>query len=140
MIVAAAACAAAGISYIFHDVQSVTKEQSETVTASSTIVDPQGVLKYVIYPSRRFPQYSMVYPEEQQMRKCLSKQICLPMDPYSRMYDWTREFSVVFFWSIPLNARLIQTSTKSAGLMEHSNGYEYHSMMISIGTQSVRNE
>lgn len=140
MIVAAAACAAAGISYIFNDVQSMTKDQSETVTASSTIVDPQGVSKYVIYPSRRFPPISMVYAEERQMRRCQSKQLRLPVDPHRKMYDLKREFSMVFFWSIPLNTRLFQTPTNSAVLMENSHCFEYYSMKISIGTQSVRND
>ena len=137
--------ATAGISYIFNDLQSESK--SEIVTASSTIIDPQGIRKYVIYPPMRFAHPSppsMVSAQQNEMismrRKCQSNLFRIPIDQQEQINEWKREFSMVFFWSIPLKANLIQTPTNSAVIVENSNAFQYYSMKISIGTQSVRND
>lgn len=128
----------AGISYVFNDIQSESK--CDLVTASSTIIDPQGILKYVIYPPMRFshlhPPPSMI----SMRRRCQSNLFRMPFNHREQINVVKKDFSMVFFWSIPLKARLVQTPTKSAVIVENSNHFQYYSMKISIGTQSVRND
>ncbi|CAF3352552.1 unnamed protein product [Rotaria sp. Silwood1] len=153
MILAAAACAvagAAGLSYIFDDnsdEQQSTNMKYETVTVSSTILDKQGIVKYVIHP------YSyMYYPFiKQEQNKCIVtfinqnklNQLKLPIENYKeKMNDsiFKQDFSIIFFWSIPLKAHLLQTSTKSCFIRENFNIFERSVIKISIGIQNKINE
>ena len=134
---------AAGISYIFNDDdQSSSKTQIETVTASSTIVDQQGILKYVIYP-RMINPYRPLIREEQRnvismIKKCRADRFEVPIEKNKQINYFKQEFAMVFFWSIPLKGRLLQTPAKSSLVMRNLNPFEHHSMKISIGTQNVR--
>jgi hypothetical protein len=132
MIVAAAACAAAGISYIFNGDEQSTKTKHDTVTASSTIIDQHGILKYVIYP-----RYSCRSLMKNMSSKYKSNQFEVPIENKKRLSHFKQEFSIVFYWSIPLKARLLQIPTKSSFMIENLNSFQYHSMKISIGTQNV---
>jgi hypothetical protein len=143
MILAAAACAAAGISYIFHDDDQSMNSKYETVTASSTIIDKQGIVKYVIHPYS-FMYYPFVNQEQKNVvsiiKKLKSNQFELPIvnNKQNKNFNFKQEFSVVFFWSIPLKARLLQTSTKSCLVIENLNPFQRSLMKISIGIQNVR--
>jgi hypothetical protein len=138
MILAAAACAAAGISYIFNDDEQSTKTKYETVTVSSTIIDKQGIVKYVIQP-RVFNPYLLINQEQKGVssliRKYQSNHWILPIEN-KKQKDNSKEFSVVFFWSVPLKARLLQLSTKPCLFIENSNPFQRNLMKISIGTQN----
>lgn len=138
MILAAAACAAAGISYILNDDEQSTRTKYETVTVSSTIVDKQGIIKYIIQP-RLINPYVLVNHEHKGIVSCKLNQLKLPIEN-SKQINFKQELSVVFFWSIPLKARLLQTSTKSCLVIENLNPFTRHLMKISIGTQNVRIE
>jgi len=141
MILAAAACAAAGISYIFNDDDQSIKTKYETVTASSTIIDKQGIVKYVIHPR------IMYHPFINQEEKCIvsivnkykSNQLEVPIEnnQQKNYFNFKQDFSVVFFWSIPLKARLLQISTKPCLVIENLNPFQRNLMKISIGTQNV---
>ncbi|CAF1022317.1 unnamed protein product [Rotaria sordida] len=153
MILAAAACAvagAAGLSHIFddnNDEQQATNMKYETVTVSSTIPDKQGIVKYVIHP------YSyMYYPFiKQEQNKCIVtfinkyklNQLKLPIENYKEKMNYSlfkQDFSIIFFWSIPLKAHLLQTSTKSCFIKDNFNIFERSSIKISIGIQNEINE
>jgi hypothetical protein len=143
MILAAAACAAAGISYIFNDDEQSTNIKSETVTASSTIIDKQGIVKYVIYP-RIVNPYLFINQEQKNIVSIVNKsklnQLEIPIEINKQKNNWNlkKDFSVVFSWSIPLKSRLLQTPTKSCLVIENLNPFQHHLMKISIGTQNVR--
>ncbi|CAF1628920.1 unnamed protein product [Rotaria magnacalcarata] len=148
MILAAAACAvagAAGLSYVFDDdddEQSLHRKY-ETVTVSSTIADKQGVVKCVIHP------YSYVYPpflrpeqNKSSIRFINQNQLKLPIEINTLKANdsiFKRNFSIVFFWSMPLKARLLQTSTKPCFSIENSNIYERKSIKFSVGIQNEIN-
>lgn len=153
MILAAAACAvagAAGLSYIFdddNDNEPSKNEKYDTVTVSSTITDRQGVVKCVIHP------YSYVYPsfiKYEQYRSSIGfvdeyklNQLKLPIEidkHKTNCSTFTKDFSIVFFWSMPLKGHLLQASTKSCFRVENFNNYERKSIKFSIGIQSVRRE
>jgi hypothetical protein len=143
MILAAAACAAAGISYIFHDDEQSSNTKYETVTASSTIIDQQGIVKYVIHP-RLIRPYALINQEQKSyismMDKSKSNRLELPIGNKKEKNNFKQDFSVVFFWSIPLKTRLLQTPTKSSRIIENINPFQRHLMKISIGTQNVRRD
>ena len=128
----------AGVSYVFNDNE---ESKHETVTASSTIVDQQGILKYVIYP--RYLYRPLLMNDEQKssmslvMEKSKPNRFEVPIENKKRINHFKEEFSVVFYWSIPLKARLLQIPTKSSFVIENLNPFQYHSMKISIGTQNV---
>jgi hypothetical protein len=131
--------AAAGISYIFNDDEHSTKTKHDTVTASSTIIDQQGILKYVIYP--RYSYRPLINEEQRSMGSMLKKyktnQFEVPIENKKRISHFKQEFSVVFYWSIPLKAHLLQMPTKSSFIIENLNPFQHYSMKISIGTQNV---
>jgi hypothetical protein len=131
MILAAAACAAAGISYILNDDEPATQTKYETVTVSSTIVDKQGIMKYIIYP-RVLNPYVWINQERQSI---VSK---LPIENSKQINNsiCKQQLSVIFFWSIPLKARLFQTSTNPCLVIENLNPFKRNLMKISIGIQN----
>ncbi|CAF3451142.1 unnamed protein product [Rotaria sp. Silwood2] len=151
MILAAAACAvagAAGLSYIFddnNDEQQSTNMKYETVTVSSTILDKKGIIKNVIHP------YSYMYSPciKQDQNKCIVtllheyklNQLKLPIENCKEKINYTifkQDFSIIFFWSIPLKAHLLQTSTKSCFIRENFNIFERSLIKISIGIQNAK--
>lgn len=151
-----AAAAAAGISYLFHDDDDdarsnplATVKQKSTVTISSTLVDQHGVVKAVIYP--RIPPNPcslMIHPhlirpdqgtafsiEKYRCNRCL-----IPMKSHSQTTTVSRvqrKLALLFFWSVPLQARLFRLCTRSAARLENLNRFERHPIRISIGVQNV---
>ena len=147
MILAAAACAA-GLSYIFNDDDQSTSAKYETVTVSSTIIDKQGIVKYVIHPRVLNPVSFIYYPFVNQVEKGnvlyvhehkLNQQK-LPTENKKQQHNFLfqKRLSIIFFWSIPLKAHLLQTPRKSCLIIENSNYFERNLMKISIGIQNVR--
>jgi hypothetical protein len=149
MILAAAACAAAGISYIFNDDEQSTnskyiqneKEHQSIVTVSSTIIDKQGILKYVIHP-RTISPYSLINQTQKGaiywINQSRLNQIKLPIENNKQNKNCTfkPELSLVFSWAIPLKARLLQIPTKQCFIIENLNPFQRNSMKISIGVQN----
>ncbi|CAF1487466.1 unnamed protein product [Adineta steineri] len=145
MILAAAACAAAGISYILNDDdEQVTHTKYETVTVSSTIIDKQGIVKYVLYPKLINP-YLSINHEQKSTITLINKSKCnefkLPIDTHQQINNSTfkQELSLIFFWSIPLKARLLQTFTKPCSVIENRNPLKQNLMQISVGIQNNTN-
>ncbi|CAF1389461.1 unnamed protein product [Adineta steineri] len=143
MILAAAACAAAGISYILNDDddEQVTHTKYETVTVSSTIIDKQGIVKCILYPKLINP-YLFINHEQKGTITLINKSKCnefkLPIDPRQQINNSTfkQELSLIFFWSIPLKARLLQTFTKPCLVIENRNPLKQNLMQISVGIQN----
>ena len=150
-----AAAAAAGISYLFHDDDDDARsnplahvKQKSTVTISSTLVDQHGVVKAVIYPRIPPNPYSlMIQPrrirpdqgtvfsiEKYRCNRCL-----IPMESHSQTTASRiqRKLALLFFWSIPLKARLFRVCTRPAMRLENLNRFERHPIRISIGVQNV---
>ncbi|CAF3662672.1 unnamed protein product [Adineta steineri] len=142
MILAAAACAAAGISYILNDDdEQVTHTKYETVTVSSTIIDKQGIVKCILYPKLINP-YLFINHEQKSTITLINKSKCnefkLPIDTRQQINDsiFKQELSLIFFWSIPLKARLLQTFTKPCSVTENRNPLKQSLMQISVGIQN----
>ncbi|CAF3404634.1 unnamed protein product [Rotaria socialis] len=146
MILAAAACAvagAAGLSYVFDDDEQSLHRKYETVTVSSTIADKQGVVKCVIHPySYMYPPFLRPEQNKTSIRFINQNQLKLPIEINKLKANdsiFKRNFSIVFFWSMPLKARLLQTSTKPCFSIENSNIYEHKSIKFSVGIQNEIN-
>lgn len=123
MIIAAAA------SYIFND---------EKVTASSTIIDKQGIVRYVIHPPMINP-YLFQENLISIIKKSKSNQLELPIvyKQQGNCLNFKRDSSIVFSWSAPLKSRLLQIPTKSCCMIENFYPFQQSLMKISIGIQNV---
>lgn len=139
---AAAACAAAGISYIFDEDEPSAATECEAVTVSSTIVDTHGIIRYLSYPQWR-DSHPLMQPQYNgiglQIHDCRSNRRRTPIVRPQRIDQRTitPALSVVFFWSMPLKARGLQACTRKCTVVENLNPFERHRMTISVGTQNV---
>jgi hypothetical protein len=148
-----AAAAAAGISYLFHNDDDddhhshslVNVKQKSTVTISSTLVDQHGIVKAVIFP--RIPPQLCAYPclirssqgtvfsiEKYRCHRCLIPTGSHQQTMSSRVQ---RKLALLFFWSIPLRARLYRLCTRPAVRLDNLNRFERRPIHISIGIQNV---
>lgn len=144
MLLAAAACAAAGISYIFNDDdnEQTPKTSYEAVSVSSTIVDQQGIVKYIFPPQWRSP-YLFVNQQQKGtssfINECKLNRYRIPAETSRQAAKPTfiRNLSVLFFWSMPLRARLIQTGTKPSRVVEELNSFKPNLMKFSVDIQNI---
>lgn len=118
----------------------ILNNDNDKVTASSTILDKQGIVKYTIHPR-------MIYPYLEKnlisiINKSKSNQLKLPIlnNQEDNSGSIKQDFSITFYWSIPLKSRLFQIPTKSSRMIEHLNPFQKNLMKISIGTQNVNKE
>ena len=155
MIFAAAAAgraaAAAGISYLFHDDDDDHGKQKSNVTISSTLVDQHGIVKAVIYPRIPLNPCPLIFhpcllrPDQgtvSSIEKCRSNRCLIPgrshqQRPYPSVQ---RKRALLFFWSVPLKARLVRICSPPAVRVENRNRFERRPIRISIGIQNVSSD
>ncbi|CAF0751302.1 unnamed protein product [Adineta ricciae] len=148
MLLAAAACAAAGITYIFNDDgddEQTPTTSYEAVTVSSTIVDQQGIVKYIFQPQWRSP---CLFVNQQQkgtssfINECKLNRYRVPTETSRQAAKsiFARNLSVLFFWSMPLRARLVQTGMKPSQVVEELNSFKPNLMKLSVGIQNVNSD
>lgn len=130
-------------SYIINHRDEDIKRRSEIVTASSTIVDEQGIVKSTKHPRSIRPYPLFYYPLINQRDRnefSTPRNYLLEVPIINEKKSFQRDFSIVFSWSMPLKTHVLQLPTRSSRFVQNINTFERDLMKISIATNSCPSE